>query len=92
MNCGVVGKSRIKYEIKFGNFKKNRVLFNEWLCVFIFNERDINNIRKFFIMYYYKVNGDMIKKILERYIDLYFRDEIKIVNLENRVLYVFFLK
>ncbi|HDS3523913.1 TPA: hypothetical protein ACG6AV_004862, partial [Escherichia coli] len=76
-NCGAAGKSRIKHEIKLGNSKKNRALPNERSRVFILNERDINNIRKSLITYHYKVNGDTIKKTLERHIDLYFRDEIK---------------
>ena len=91
-NCGAAGKSRIKHEIKLGNSKKNRALPNERSRVFILNERDINNIRKSLIMYHYKVNGDTIKKTLERHIDLYFRDEIKTANLENRAPYVPSLK
>lgn len=91
-NCGAAGKSRIKHEIKLGNSKKNRALPNERSRVFILNERDINNIRKSLITYHYKVNGDTIKKTLERHIDLYFRDEIKTANLENRAPYVPSLK
>lgn len=79
-------------KLNLGIPKKNRALPNERSRVFILNERDINNIRKSLITYHYKVNGDTIKKTLERHIDLYFRDEIKTANLENRAPYVPSLK
>ena len=79
-------------KLNLGIPKKNRAIPNERSRVFILNERDINNIRKSLITYHYKVNGDTIKKTLERHIDLYFRDEIKTANLENRAPYVPSLK
>ncbi|ENE6177794.1 transposase [Escherichia coli] len=91
-NCGAAGKSRIRHEVKLGNAKKNRVLPNIRSKVYILNEGDIENIKKSLTRFHYKTHGETIKKTLVRHIELYFKDEIKKANAENRAPYIPSLK
>ncbi|EBF6501080.1 transposase, partial [Salmonella enterica subsp. enterica serovar Typhimurium] len=90
--CGAAGKSRIRHEVKLGNAKKNRVLPNIRSKVYILNEGDIENIKKSLTRFHYKTHGETIKKTLVRHIELYFKDEIKKANAENRAPYIPSLK